>query len=144
MRNKNIELETSILLVNDKLHFEGSVNGQKPISIDYVAPLGDDNGYTSLELLLLSLSSCLGSAVLVFLRRMQKTITGLEIKARGYRKDQHPTCFYKIILMLELKSSNTGLEEAEKVIGLAEATYCPVWAMLKGNTEIIVKPVIIS
>jgi putative redox protein len=63
-----------------------SVGANKPISIDYTPPLGDDLGYTSLELLLLSLSSCVGSSVLTFLRKMKKTITGCKIYCRGIRK----------------------------------------------------------
>lgn len=56
MTDKSKELNSSIKLVNNKLHFIGSVDNNEPISIDYIAPLGDDLGYTSLELLLLSLS----------------------------------------------------------------------------------------
>ncbi len=59
MSDKSRELNSTIKLVNDKLHFMGTVTGNQPVSIDYIAPMGDDLGYTSLELLLLSLSSCL-------------------------------------------------------------------------------------
>lgn len=83
INDKSKELNSSIKLVNDKLHFVGIVGDKDPVSIDYIPPLGDDLGYTSLELLLLSLSSCLGSAVLTFLRKMKKTITNCEIKASG-------------------------------------------------------------
>jgi putative redox protein len=70
--DKSKELKTSIQLLNEKLHFEGIVDGNEPISIDYTIPLGDNLGYTSLELFLLSLSSCTGSAILVLLRKMKK------------------------------------------------------------------------
>ena len=39
------ELTTSINLLNEKLHFEGTVNGIDPISIDYVPPLGENLGF---------------------------------------------------------------------------------------------------
>ena len=68
MSDKSKELTASIKLLNEKLHFEGVVDGNEPVSIDYTPPLGDNLGYTSLELLLLSLSSCMGSAILTFLR----------------------------------------------------------------------------
>jgi putative redox protein len=74
--DKSKELISSIRLINDKLHFEGTAGDSIPVSIDYTPPLGDNLGYTSLELLLLSLSSCIGSSVLTFLRKMRKTITG--------------------------------------------------------------------
>lgn len=135
---KSKELTASIRLLNEKLHFEGKVDGSKPISIDYIPPLGDNLGYTSLELLLLSLSSCIGSAVLTFLRRMQKTISACEISAIGTRKEEHPTCFKTISLFINLTSSDTTIEDLNQVLKLSEEMYCPVWAMLKGNVEVMV------
>lgn len=137
--DKSKVLNTSINLINDKLNFKGSVDGNDSISIDYTPPLGDNLGYTSLELLLLSLSSCLGSAVLTFLRKMKKTITGFEIQSNGIRNSEHPTCFNKITLIINIKSSDTSEDDLKKVVKLSEDTYCPVWAMLKGNVEIEVK-----
>ena len=54
MADKSKEVTASINLLNEKLHFEGKVEGNESISIDYIPPLGDNLGYTSLELLLLS------------------------------------------------------------------------------------------
>lgn len=136
MADKSKELNASIILINDKLHFTGTVCDNTPISIDYIPPFGDNLGYTSLELLLLSLSSCIGSAVLLLLRKMRKTITGLDINARGIRKEQHPTGFKTIFIEINLKSTDTTKEDIDKVIKLAEETYCPVWSMLKGNVEV--------
>ena len=136
--DKSKELTTSINLLNEKLHFEGNVNGNDPISIDYIPPLGENLGYTSLELFLFSLSSCIGSSVLIFLRRMRKTILGFEIISRGIRKDEHPTGFKTIMLQFIIKSPDIKAEDLDKVIKLSEETYCPVWSMVKGNVEISV------
>lgn len=134
MTDKSKELYSSIKLVNNKLLFTGTVGNNDPIAIDYIAPLGDDLGYTSLELLLLSLSSCIGSAMLTFLRRMKKTISGFEIQAKGLRREEHPTGFTSIHLDISITSADITEEDVKKVIGLAEDKYCPVWSMLKGNT----------
>ena len=139
MIDKSKELNASIVLINDRLHFNGNVDNNEPISIDYTPPLGDNLGYTSLELLLLSLSSCIGSSVLTFLRKMRKTINGCEINAKGMRREEHPTCFNKIIVEININSPDVTDEDLNKVIKLSEDTYCPVWAMLKGNVEIEVK-----
>ena len=136
MSDKSKELTASIRLLNEKLNFEGKVDGNEPISIDYTPPLGDNLGYTSLELLLLSLSSCVGSAILTFLRKMQKTITACDISAKGTRREEHPTCFKTISLFINLSSSDTTSEDLNRVLKLSEETYCPVWAMLKGNVEL--------
>lgn len=139
MTDKSRELNTSIVLINDKLNFKGTVENNEPVSIDYTPPLGDNLGYTSLELLLLSLSSCIGSSVLTFLRKMKKNIDGFEIDSRGIRKEEHPTCFKTIFVEINLKSSDVSEEDLDKVIKLSEETYCPVWAMIKGNVEVNIK-----
>jgi putative redox protein len=136
MIDKSKELNTSIVLVNDRVNFKGMVDGNSPVSIDYIPPLGDNLGYTSLELLLLSLSSCIGTAVLTFLRRMNRTITGFEIMSKGIRKEEHPTGFRTIFIEIKLNSDDVSGDDVDKVIRLAEGAYCPVWSMLKGNVEI--------
>ncbi|PKP23259.1 MAG: osmotically inducible protein OsmC [Bacteroidetes bacterium HGW-Bacteroidetes-21] len=136
MKDKSKELDTSLTLINDKLNFIGSNGYNDPISIDYLPPLGDNLGYTSLELLLLSLSSCIGSAVLTFLRKMNREISFCKINAKGLRREEHPTCFSKIIVEISVGSSNVTDEDMAKVIQLSEDKYCPVYAMIKGNAEI--------
>jgi putative redox protein len=136
--DKSKELTASLVLVNEKLHFNGWADLNPPVSIDYTPPLGDNLGYTSLELLLLSLSSCIGSSVLTLLRKMRKTITAFEIDSKGIRRQEHPTAFETIILDLKLSSPDTSTEELRKVISLSEESYCPVWAMMKGNVEIVI------
>jgi putative redox protein len=144
MADKSKELNSSVKLINNKLHFIGTVGDNAPVSIDYIAPLGNDSGYTSLELLLLSLSSCLGSAILTFLRKMNKTITNCEINARGLRREEHPTGFKNILIEILLTSSDVTDNDMKKVIGMAEDKYCPVWSMIKGNTTIETTFTIIS
>ena len=144
MIDKSKELQTSIDLINQKLHFTGKADGVADfISIDYTPPLGDGLGYTSLELLLLSLSSCVGSSVLVFLRKMKKTISGFTIESLGKRKTEHPTGFESIKLKIIVKSEDVSKEDLDKVITLSEELYCPVWSMLKGNVEMVIEYVII-
>ena len=136
MADKSKELNTSIKLVNNKLHFMGITGNNSPVSIDYITPLGDDLGYTSLELLLLSLSSCMGSAILTFLRKMNRTITGCEIQSKGLRKEDHPTGFRQILIDITVSSPDTTDDDMKKVLSLAEDKYCPVWSMIKGNTSV--------
>jgi putative redox protein len=136
MTDKSKELTASVTLINEKLNFLGVVNGNSPVSIDYIPPFGDNLGYTSLELLLLSLSSCIGSAMLLFLRRMQKTILEFEITANGVRNEDHPTGFKSIVINVHVKSPDVNEADLTKVVGLAEEKYCPVWSMIKGNVSI--------
>lgn len=135
MSDKSKELFASIKLVNDRLNFEGLVDENKPVSIDYTPPLGDNLGYTSLELLLMSISSCLGTALLTFLRKMGKTIGSFEIKSHGFRRQEHPTGFSKIDLHIIVVSPDVTDLDMKKIIQLSEETYCPVFAMVKGNVD---------
>jgi len=139
MEDKSKELNASIILINEKLNFKGIVGDNIPVSIDYTPPLGDNLGYTSLEQLLLSASSCIGSAALTFLRKMKKTITVFEIHSKGIRREEHPTGFKTIFIQIILQSNDVTEDDLNKVIKLSEETYCPVWTMLKGNVEIDVK-----
>lgn len=138
MADKSKELFAQVNLVNDKLKFEGIVEGNSPISVDYIPPLGDGQGYTSLELFLISLSTCIGSSVLTFLRKMQKNISSFSIESKGVRKQDHPTCFETIYIDMSIAAENLSNEEVDRVIKLSEETYCPVWAMIKGNVELVV------
>jgi putative redox protein len=139
---KTAEIETQdtltadVTLINDKLHFLGKAGNNEQVHIDYIPPLGDNNGYMSLQLFLVSLASCAGSSVLTFLRRMKKNIQKCDIKASGVRRLEHPTAFESIILEFIIKSDDVLPADLDKVIALSEETYCPVWAMIKGNVPV--------
>jgi putative redox protein len=135
--DKSKVLKTSIQLINEKLHFEGRVEGNDPVSIDYTPPIGDNLGYTSLELFLLSLSSCTGSALLVILRKMRKSIDFFEVTSTGYRKAEHPTGFNTINMQVNLKSGNITSEEMTKAIEMIK-DICPVLSMLDAKIEIVI------
>jgi len=134
--DKSKEVISSIELINDKISFRGEVENNQPVLIDYFPPYGDANGYTSLELFLLSLSSCLGTSVLTLIRRTGKSVTGLKIDSKGYRKKEHPTSFKMIELKLYIKSSDVENIDIDKAIKVSEDMLCPVWNMIKGNVEI--------
>lgn len=142
--NKSRELEVSLQLVNDKLHFMAYTDFEKPVSIDYVPPFGDNLGYTSLELLLMSLASCYGSTLQLLFKKMNKTITNMEIKTNGQRKETHPTCFFLITIDFTFKSNNLESADVEKAIKIAEDSLCPVYAMIKGNVEVKTNYTILS
>jgi len=127
--DKSKTLTASIRLLNEKLHFEGTAEGNDPILIDYTPPLGDNLGYTSLELFLLSLSSCAGSAILVMLRRMNKQIEKFEITSVGERKVNHPTGFESISMLVKIESLDVVSADLEIVLERIEA-ICPVLSML--------------
>lgn len=119
-----------------KVHLTGRGHTPHEVQIDYIPPFGEDDGFMSLELLLISLASCSGHAVLLLLRKMGKTVDGLVVKAVGNRREEHPTVITDVELDFRLQGDALDAASVEKAIQLAEETYCPVWAMLKGNVAI--------
>jgi|ERR1035437_2189930 putative redox protein len=129
-------LTTEIKRINQNIHFSGTAGLNPPISIDYSAPIGDGLGYTSLELLLLSLSSCVGSAITLLLKKMNKNIIDLSIKANGTRRTEHPTCFKKIVLDIVITSNDVDNNSMDRALKLSEESICPVWAHLKNGVDV--------
>jgi uncharacterized OsmC-like protein len=119
------------------VHFEGLVEGNSPISIDYIPPFGDNLGYTSLELMLLSLSSCIGTALLVMLGRQGKIIQHFTINSEGTRRQTHPSSLEEVHLNVEIKVADLTNEEMEKTISMIKGA-CPVWDMIKERTSVII------
>ena len=129
-------LEVTVDL-DQKIHFSGASGVNPTVAIDYKPPLGDGQGYTPLELLLMSLAGCTGATMATLLRKMKKSVSGLKVNARGIRREAHPTCFEKILLEFVLSSPDATNTDVERALQLSEATYCPVWAMVKNNCEIV-------
>jgi putative redox protein len=130
------QLKADVTLINNKIQFSGVVRDNPAITFDYHPPIGDGQGLTGLEVLLLSLAGCSASTVVYLLRSMKKEIIGLQVQASGVRRDTHPTSLKTITLKFILQSSDARDADLEKAIRMAEETYCPVWAMLKGNVDI--------
>jgi len=137
MTDKNKQLEASLNLVNDRLLFEGIVEGNKPIAIDYIPPFGDNLGYTSLELVMLSLSSCVATALLVRLRRLGKNIEHFSVKAEGTRRQSHPTSLEEIHLYIDIKAAGLVSGEFDEMIASVK-DVCPVWDMIKERTSVLI------
>jgi putative redox protein len=129
------EVKATVVL-EDKMLMRGKGHTGHEVQIDYLPPLGGDNGFMSTELLLCSLASCSAHTVLTILRRMGKTVEGLEVQAVGQRRDEHPTVFTHVELQYRLKGNQLDGPSVERAILLAEEKYCPVWAMLKSSVAI--------
>ncbi len=130
-------VSVTVDLINEKVRFSGSARDLPAVSADYFPPFGDGQGYTGLELLLLSLAACSATAIVPLLRRMKKTVSAFHVNASGKRRTQHPTGFEKIDIEFVLTSPDAALADLQKVTRMAEESICPVWAMLKGNVEIV-------
>ena len=131
------QLEVAVNLTNQKVQFTGISRSNPPITFDYDPPLGDGQGYTGLEMLLMSLAACSGTSIVALLRNMKKNVSGFRVNGKGIRRSEHPTSFQKIFLEYTLNSKDAEDKDIEKAIQLSEENYCPVWDMVKNNVEVI-------
>lgn len=134
----SVPLEVNVDLVNQKVQFSvvSNLNPDKPIMMDYFPPLGDSQGYTGLEVLLMSFAGCSSTAIVALLRKMRKNIKVFKVTASATRREQPPTSFDKIHLNFVITSDDIIEADMDKVIKLSEESVCPVWAMIRNNVEV--------
>ena len=130
------QLEVTVNSTDQKVQCAGVARSNPAITFDYRPPLGEGQGYTPLEMLLMSLAVCSVTTIVYLLRQMRKSVAGFKVHARGIRRDTHPTALEKIYLEFTMNSADTTDSDMKKALKLTEETYCPVWAMLKNNVEI--------
>jgi putative redox protein len=129
-------LTSQVTLIDDKVRFSGTTRNNPAVFMDYFPPIGGGEGYTGLEMLLITLSGCSATAIAVLLRKMKKAVKGLKVDATGERQETPPFAFSKIHLHFMLNSPDVKDSDLEQAISQAEKSMCPVWAMLKGNVVI--------
>ena len=130
-------LNVDFKLVNQKVQFSAvsRTNPDRPVTLDYVPPLGDGQGYAGLELLLASFCGCVSTAVVAMLRRTGKNVLAYEGTATGIRQE-NPLSLKKIIFAVRVKSDNIQDEDMTKILGIAE-NISPVWLAIKNNVEVV-------
>lgn len=88
-------------------------------------------GFLPLELLLTSLATCSGQVVIGLLKRMGQDVRDLRIRAKGQKREIHPTVLTSIELEFEFRGGKVDDPSVERALALSEEKFCPVWAMLK-------------
>jgi putative redox protein len=133
----HMEMKVRVGDLQGKMQLKGKGHTDHEVQIDYIPPFGEDNGFTPLELLMVSLASCSGQTVQLLLQKMGKTIEQLEVLANGNRRmDKHPTIITNIELQFNLKGDKLDAPSVENAIKMSEKEFSPVWAILKNNVAI--------
>jgi len=133
----HMEMKVRVGDLQGKMQLKGKGHTEHEVRIDYIPPFGEDNGFTPLELLMVSLASCSGQTVQLLLQKMGKTIEQLEVLANGNRRmDKHPTIITNIELQFNLKGDKLDAPSVENAIKMSEKEFSPVWAILKNNVAI--------
>ncbi|MCK9460071.1 MAG: OsmC family protein [Proteobacteria bacterium] len=114
-----------------------ATNGEHTLTTDYpLAPGEKAAGFRPMELILVALAACAGSAVGLLLGRMKQPMQGLDVNVRAERCDEHPTVFTAIAMEFVFRGAGLDPAAIERVIAQADDQLCPVWAMVKASTPI--------
>ena len=70
-------------------------------------------------------------------RSRNKSISEFKVNGKGIRRTEHPTSFQKIFLTYTINSKDTENKHIQEAIQLSEDKFCPVWAMVKNNVEVV-------
>lgn len=121
---------TAKVVLQDGLRFIGSAESGYAVYLDASPEAGGGTGMLPMELILIGLAGCSAMDVIAILRKKQQPVQGLEVRARGHRRDEHPTAFTAIELEYIVRGSAVDPRAVARAIELSKGRYCPVWAML--------------
>lgn len=140
MDNLNVDFK----LANEKVKFTvvSRKRPDSPVTMDFIPPIGDGEGFAGLELLLISFCGCVSTAIVGLLRKTRKNIISYEGTAEGIISE-NPMSLTKIIFEARVKSDNINAEDMEKILNVA-SNISPVWLAVKNNVEVTAKYNIIS
>ena len=129
-------VEITTQLVDDKVRLKGisNTNADKPVIFDYTPPLGSGDGYAGIELLTMSFSGCVSTAILALLKHHGKTIRTYRMDIKGIKCEQ-PLSLEAIEFTAHIGADNISPEELGEVLATVEKVS-PVWIALRGNVKV--------
>lgn len=92
---------------------------------------GSGVGARPIELILAGLAGCTAFDIITILRKARQEVTGLEVIAKGDRRQEDPKVFTHIHLEYIARGRNVSEDVLKRAIDLSESKYCSVSAMLK-------------
>lgn len=125
---------------NNNMWFAGELDGHK-IDIDASKDFkGQNKGPTPKGLLLIALMGCTGMDVVSLLEKMKVKIDSFYMDTQTDVTETHPKVFKDITLTYYFSGNlDNNINDIKKAINLSQEKYCGVSAMLKKNSNIIVK-----
>lgn len=130
-------LKAKIHLENEKLRFSAASPGKQEMITDYLPPYGEGDGYYPMELFLIALATCAGGTILSLVRKFGKKIESYDVHITGEENTEHPKSFSMIRMDIYVKSPDAQMGDFEKAGVMTEKKYCPVWAMIRGNVDVV-------
>lgn len=122
------EIETQWM---GKMQFNSLVNGHTVIMDAPEKAGGEDHGPIPKPFVLTALSGCTGMDIVALLRKRQKEIRDLTIRATGELSKQPPIEYVSIHLVYEFTGNELNKEAAIDAVDESQNKYCGVSHMLK-------------
>ncbi len=133
------EVQTEVVFKGG-MRFDGiSGRASKTVAVDFTPEGEAIDGYSPRELLLTSLAGCSSQVVGGLLKRMGQDVKDLTVRARGEKREIHPTVLTSVELDFEFRGGRIEGSSVEKAFALSEERFCPVWVMLKASVPITAK-----
>lgn len=119
----------------DGMHFIGFGHPQEDgfsVHMDASPDVGGEHkGMRPQSLLLVSLGGCTAMDVISILRKKRQQVSGLEVKVRAERADEHPRVYTHIWLTYVVTGKEVDPAAVERAIELSMTKYCPVAGLLQ-------------
>ena len=132
-------MEVSIKRTNNKFQLEASNSEADSILISAGTRLDDTaKGFRPMQLLLVSLSTCMAIDVLNLLYKQRQRVDDFSIQAVGARKDAIPATFETIQIEIYVEGE-VKEEKLAHAIQLSEEKYCSVHHMVSPPAQIFTK-----
>lgn len=135
-------MKTTTLWKHD-MAFESEFDGHK---IELNGASGEDGkrlGFGPKALLLSGLAGCSGIDVVEILNKMKVPFTKLEIETEADVATEHPKVFQDITIIYSIDAPADAEDKVKRAVDLSLEKYCGVAAMLKKNSAIISKVVLL-
>lgn len=131
-------MEIEIKRINDKFHFSGA-NEIDTVNIGASPVLGDtDNGFRPMQLMLVSLGSCMSIDVLNMLYKGRQEVEDYSVKVSAERTDDTPSIFKTILIEITVKGA-VSEDRLAKAINLSRDKYCSVYKIMSQSAQIDIK-----
>ncbi|HPU85823.1 MAG TPA: OsmC family protein [Candidatus Latescibacteria bacterium] len=130
------EMKVTVGGLKGKMQLTAKGHTDHELTIDYFPPMGEDTGFTPLELVLAGLAGCSAHTIMFLLGKAGKKVDDIHVEAVGQRREEHPTMITHVELRISVKGQGLEKPIVERVIQAAEEKFCPVWAMLKTTVKI--------
>jgi putative redox protein len=124
------------LIWSQGLQFNAEDDHRHKIIIDTHKEMGGlDQGFTPMDLLLVSLAGCMGMDIIAILQKKGGRVDSLTIESEGMRAEDHPHRFTKITVRIRCEGDYRR-EDLVRSFELSRDKYCSVAATLGSSPEL--------